>query len=101
MLGAIIGDIAGSRFKWNNHRNKEFDFLTYKCFLTDDSVMSLAVAQAIMKSKTDYSDFSKMQLSACRLLEEIIQIVVMVVASVNGFFLTSQSHITAMGMMRQ
>lgn len=59
MLGAIIGDIAGSRFKWNNHRNKEFDFLTYKCFLTDDSVMSLAVAQAIMKSKTDYSDFSK------------------------------------------
>ncbi|WP_125141116.1 N-6 DNA methylase [Clostridium transplantifaecale] len=59
MLGAIIGDIVGSRFKRNNHRNKEFDFLTYKCTTTDDSVMSLAVAQAIMKSKIDYSDLSK------------------------------------------
>lgn len=59
MLGAIIGDIVGSRFKWNNHRSKEFDFLTYRCFPTDDSVMSLAVAQAIMKSKTDCSDLSK------------------------------------------
>ena len=24
MLGAIIGDIVGSRFEWNNHRDKEF-----------------------------------------------------------------------------
>lgn len=29
MLGAIIGDIVGSRFEWNNNRSKEFDFLTY------------------------------------------------------------------------
>lgn len=28
MLGAIIGDIVGSRFEWNNHRNKEFDLFT-------------------------------------------------------------------------
>ena len=59
MLGAIIGDIVGSRFEWNNHRDKEFEFLTYKCFPTDDSIMSLAVAQAIMVSKPDYSDLSK------------------------------------------
>ena len=31
MLGAIIGDIVGSRFEWNNNRSKQFDFLTYKC----------------------------------------------------------------------
>ena len=30
MLGAIIGDIVGSRFEWNNNRSKDFDFLTYK-----------------------------------------------------------------------
>ena len=59
MLGAIIGDIVGSRFEWNNNRSKEFDFLTYKCFPTDDSIMSLAVAQAILVSKPDYSDLSK------------------------------------------
>ena len=29
MLGAIIGDIVGSRFEWNNHRDKDFEFLTY------------------------------------------------------------------------
>ena len=32
MLGAIIGDIVGSRFEWNNHRNKEFDLFTTECF---------------------------------------------------------------------
>lgn len=59
MLGAIIGDIVGSRFEWNNNKSKEFDFLTYKCFPTDDSIMSLAVAQAILLSKPDYSDLAK------------------------------------------
>ena len=29
MLGAIIGDIAGSRFEWANHKSKEFDLLTF------------------------------------------------------------------------
>jgi len=48
MLGAIIGDIAGSRFEWNNIKVKEFELLTYHCFVTDDSIMSLAVAKAIM-----------------------------------------------------
>ena len=32
MIGAIIGDIAGSRFEWNNHRSKDFELLTPKCF---------------------------------------------------------------------
>lgn len=59
MLGAIIGDIVGSRFEWNNNKSKEFDFLTYRCFPTDDSIMTLALAQAILVSKADYSDLSK------------------------------------------
>lgn len=60
MLGAIIGDIVGSRFEWNNHKDKDFEFLTYKCFPTDDSIMSLAVAKAILNSKPDHSDLSAM-----------------------------------------
>ena len=59
MIGAIIGDIVGSRFEWNNIKSKDFEFLTYKCFPTDDSIMTLALAQAILVSKVDYSDLSK------------------------------------------
>ena len=59
MLGAIIGDVVGSCFEWNNHRDKNFEFFTDKCFPTDDSIMSLAVAQAIIISKSDYGDLSK------------------------------------------
>ena len=59
MIGAIIGDIVGSRFEWNNIKSKDFEFLTYKCFPTDDSIMTLALAQAILVSKADYSDLSK------------------------------------------
>lgn len=54
MIGAIIGDIVGSRFELDNHRSKDFDFLTYKCFFTDDSVMSLAICEALMSCKHDY-----------------------------------------------
>lgn len=68
MLGAIIGDIVGSRFEWNNYRGKDFDFLTYKCEPTDDSIMSLAVAKAILKSKPDHSDLSQMAVKYMRQL---------------------------------
>lgn len=55
MLGAIIGDIAGSRFEWNNMKSKEFELLSHikGCKVTDDSIMSLAVAQAILDSNGD------------------------------------------------
>lgn len=59
MIGSIIGDIVGSRFELNNNKSKDFEFLTYKCFPTDDSVMTLALAQAILVSKPDHSDLSK------------------------------------------
>ncbi len=59
MLGAIIGDIVGSRFEWKNIKRKEFDFLNYHCFFTDDSVMSLAIAKAILDCKGDFDKLSK------------------------------------------
>ena len=43
MIGAIIGDIVGSRFEWDNHRKKEFELFTRDCFATDDSIMTLAI----------------------------------------------------------
>lgn len=44
MIGAIIGDIAGSRYERINHKSKEFELFDKKCRPTDDSVMSHARA---------------------------------------------------------
>lgn len=55
MIGAIIGDIVGSRFEWNNHRSKEFELLPPQCFFTDDTVMSLAVCDALLRCRPDFS----------------------------------------------
>ena len=55
MIGAIVGDIAGSRFEWHNRKSKQFTFLKGKdeslhpCRFTDDTVMTLALAEAILK----------------------------------------------------
>jgi ADP-ribosyl-[dinitrogen reductase] hydrolase len=51
MLGAIIGDIVGSRFEFNNHRSMDFDLFAPGCFVTDDSIMTLAVAKGIMETE--------------------------------------------------
>lgn len=48
MIGAIIGDIVGSRFEFHNHRSTEFEFFHPDCDFTDDTVMTVAVADAIM-----------------------------------------------------
>jgi type I restriction enzyme M protein len=51
MLGAIIGDIVGSRFEFDNHRSKDFELFADGCFHTDDSIMTLAIAKAIMEAE--------------------------------------------------
>jgi len=51
LLGAIIGDIVGSRFEFNNYRKKDFELFTDDCQVTDDSIMTIAVASAIMETE--------------------------------------------------
>jgi ADP-ribosylglycohydrolase len=54
MLGAIIGDIVGSVYEWHNIKTKDFPLFRDDCFFTDDTVMTIAVADAIMQGgKTD------------------------------------------------
>lgn len=53
MLGAIIGDIVGSRFEWHNIKSKDFPLFVPKCRPTDDSIMTLAIAQAILSCGGD------------------------------------------------
>lgn len=52
MLGAVIGDIVGSVYEWNNVRRKDFGPLfDSKAFYTDDTVCTLAVADALVNEK--------------------------------------------------
>ena len=59
MIGAIIGDIVGSRFEWHKIKTKEFELFHRRCRPTDDSVMTLAVAQAILDSEGDPASLSQ------------------------------------------
>ncbi len=48
MLGAIIGDIVGSVYEFNNIKTKDFPLFQKACSFTDDTVMTIATAEAIM-----------------------------------------------------
>jgi len=48
MLGAITGDIIGSVYEWHNIKTKDFPLFRADCFFTDDTVMTIATAEAVM-----------------------------------------------------
>jgi len=48
MLGAVVGDIVGSIYEWNNHRSKDFPLFGPGADYTDDSVLTMAVADALL-----------------------------------------------------
>lgn len=54
MLGAIIGDIAGSKYEFTNKKTKDFS-LFEKSYYTDDTVMTVAIAEALLECDGDYS----------------------------------------------
>lgn len=58
LYGAIIGDIVGSRFEFNNIKTKQFELFTDQCDFTDDTVETVAVADAIIKSKKNSTNLS-------------------------------------------
>ena len=47
MLGAIIGDIVGSRFEFNNTDNYNFELFAKDSTFTDDTICTIAIADAI------------------------------------------------------
>ncbi|HPJ23735.1 MAG TPA: ADP-ribosylglycohydrolase family protein, partial [Bacillota bacterium] len=59
MLGAIIGDIVGSKYEFNNIRTKVFPLFSKYSFFTDDSVMTLAIGKALLKCKGDYTNLTQ------------------------------------------
>jgi ADP-ribosylglycohydrolase len=58
MLGAIVGDIVGSIYEFNNHRSKDFLLFGDGCDFTDDTVLTVAVADCLMKNG-NYAEYIK------------------------------------------
>lgn len=57
MLGAIIGDVVGSRYEWHNLKDKQFLLFSSVCRFTDDSVCTVAVTKALLDNlPIDYSN---------------------------------------------
>lgn len=55
MLGAIIGDIVGSRYEFCNIKTKDFNLFDNKCRFTDDTVMTVAVLKTLQQCGRDTS----------------------------------------------
>ena len=55
MLGAILGDIIGSPYEFtqNNIKTTDFPLFSMKSRFTDDTVMTIAVAEGLMNSGND------------------------------------------------
>jgi ADP-ribosylglycohydrolase len=51
MLGALAGDIIGSRFEWHNIKTKEFHLFTEDSRFTDDSVLTVAQADSLLSGE--------------------------------------------------
>ena len=67
MLGAIIGDTVGSVYEFNNIKTTNFPLFDPQCNYTDDSIMTMAVAQWLLTDpqhgmdtlETIFLDFAK------------------------------------------
>lgn len=49
MLGAVIGDVVGSVYEFHNTRDYSFPMFSSSSNYTDDTVMTMAVADWAMK----------------------------------------------------
>lgn len=53
MIGAIIGDIVGSRFEFNNNTTyRDFDLFTKESSFTDDTICTVAIADALLSGRS-------------------------------------------------
>jgi ADP-ribosyl-[dinitrogen reductase] hydrolase len=58
MQGAIIGDIAGSIYEWKRIKTESFEpFLAPEAIFTDDSVLTVAVADALVNGRPPVESF--------------------------------------------
>jgi len=62
IIGAIIGDIIGSVYEWNNVKTIDFELFSRKSTFTDDSVLTFATMYALLNKigyKEAYQKFAR------------------------------------------
>ena len=62
MLGAIVGDVVGSVYEFNNYRGLDFPLFSPKSTFTDDSVLTFATAKVLLDGldyAAAYQDFAR------------------------------------------
>ena len=52
MLGAMIGDIAGSKYEFNNTFDYDFEMFGEGCDFTDDTICTVAIVDAILNGRS-------------------------------------------------
>ena len=87
MIGAIIGDIAGSTYEFHSIKAKDFPLFAPGSNTTDDSLMSIAVASALMQTG-DGGDFKASVVSSMR------QIAAKYPCPMGGYGAVSYTHLT-------
>lgn len=82
VVGAVIGDIVGSRFEFRPNKSTEFKLFekpepytnfreameeySTKCRFTDDSVMTIALAKALLDANGNYDNLSELAIENMR-----------------------------------
>ncbi len=72
MLGAIVGDVIGSFYEWHNVKTVNFELFTRQSRFTDDTVLTVAIADAIlyiMSQNPALSVAQRKKVYACKLKE--------------------------------
>ena len=102
MYGAILGDIIGSPFEFDRgDKTKEFDLFSKGCGFTDDSVMTIAIGEALLKVGTEATvkEIEVAVAATCRIGEDGIHMLVTVEDSGAGLVKEILSHIEVMVMV--
>ena len=55
MLGAIVGDIVGSVYEFDNHHSKDFPLFREDSHFTDDTILTIATADTLMQHEWDFA----------------------------------------------
>lgn len=66
MIGAIIGDIAGSAYEFHSIKTMDFPLFAPGSSYTDDSLMSIAVASALMQTGESHDGFKSHAVTSMR-----------------------------------
>lgn len=110
MIGAIIGDIVGSRFEFHPIKTKQFDLFqegserkTLANYIncsrfTDDTVMTLAVCKTLIDCKGNYIDLEAKLIQNMKQFGKVIHMLDMDVGLISGFYHMIQNRITRLEM---